>query len=203
MSEVRFRLVVAGVGGQGILFATHLLEQAALGRGLPVLGAETHGMSQRGGSVLSHFKVGPFRGPLVRRGSADCLLGMTLDEAWRHAAYLRPGGFAVLNCDESALDGSPVAGRLREQGVEVWAESADAVAMRLGMPTLANVALLGCALAHPDFPFRLEEVRAAVEARSPARFLEPNLQALEEGHRLGTARAARRGGKPGAGRAAR
>ena len=108
--EPRFQLVVAGVGGQGILFATRLLEEAALARGLPVLGAETHGMSQRGGSVLSHFKVGPFRSPMVRRGTADCLLGMELTEAYRNAAYLRPGGLAILNCLPDAIEGSAVIG---------------------------------------------------------------------------------------------
>jgi indolepyruvate ferredoxin oxidoreductase beta subunit len=185
---VRFRLVVAGVGGQGILFTTRLLEEACLRRGDPVIGAETHGMSQRGGSVVSHFKVGPFRGPMVGRGSADCLLGMALDEAYRQSGFLRPDGLAVINADEPAIAESPVVARLRERGGTVWAENADAIAMELGVPTLANVALLGCALAHPEFPFALEEIRAAVEAKSPARFQELNLRALETGHLLGEER---------------
>lgn len=189
MGPVTFRLVVAGVGGQGILFTTRLLEEAALARGLPVLGAETHGMSQRGGSVLSHFKVGPFLSPMVRRGAADCLLGMELDEAHRHAAYVSPDGIAVINCAPQAA-GSPVLRRLEARGVEVWTEDADTIAMHLGVPTLANVALLGCALAHPAFPFTLPEIRAAVERRSPALYRDLNLRALEEGHELGRARTA-------------
>ena len=187
---VRFRLVVAGVGGQGILFATRLLEEACLRRGDPVIGAETHGMSQRGGSVVSHFKVGPYRSPMVVRGAADCLLGMAPDEAHRQAHFLRPGGLAVVNCDPAAIADSPVVARLRGRGSAVWAEDADAIAMELGAPALANVALLGCALAHPGFPFELEEVRAAVEAKSPARFQELNLRALEMGHALGRERTA-------------
>ena len=190
MPDVRFRLVVAGVGGQGILFTTRLLEEACIRRGDPVIGAETHGMSQRGGSVVSHFKVGPYRSPMVGRGAADCLLGMAPDEMYRQSGFLRPGGLAVVNADAAAIAESPVIARVQEQGGTVWAENADAIAMELGVTALANVALLGCAVAHRDFPFELEEIRAAVEAKSPARFQELNLRALEMGHVLGRERTA-------------
>jgi len=178
--------VVAGVGGQGILFATRLLEDAALRLGLPVVGAETHGMAQRGGSVLSHFRVGPYRSPLVRRGSAHCLLGMNLAETCRQAAYVRPDGLAFINCKPGETDGSPVIGHLEERGVEVWTYDADGAAMRMGAPALANVGLLGCASAHPRFPFDLEQIHAAVERVSPARFKDLNLAALREGHEHGS-----------------
>jgi indolepyruvate ferredoxin oxidoreductase beta subunit len=182
---MEFKLVVAGVGGQGILFATRLLEDAALAMGLPVIGAETHGMAQRGGSVLSHFKVGPFRSPMVRRGTADGLLGMNLQESYRNAGYLRPSGVAFLNCGGEEIAGSRVVERLRDRGVELWTYHADGAAMRLGSPALANVALLGCAAAHPRFPFEPDQIRAAIERVSPVRYRELNLTALDEGHAHG------------------
>jgi len=154
------------------------------------VGAETHGMAQRGGSVLSHFKVGPYRSPMVRRGSADCLLGMNLAETCRQAAYVRPGGLVLINCTPAETDGSPVLARLEERGVEVWSYGADADAMRRGAPALANVGLLGCASAHPRFPFDLEQIRGAVQRVSPARFKDLNLAALEEGHEHGLTLAA-------------
>ena len=60
--------VIVGVGGQGIVFASKVLGHIALKRGEPVVGSEVHGMSQRGGSVISHFKIGAYKSPLVRKG---------------------------------------------------------------------------------------------------------------------------------------
>ena len=68
--------VISGVGGQGVLFDTRLMAEAAIRKGLPVLTSETHGMAQRGGTVISHLKVGAYTSPLIRTGQADVLLAM-------------------------------------------------------------------------------------------------------------------------------
>ena len=75
------KLILAGIGGQGVVFATRLLAQTAAAMGMPVLASETHGMSQRGGSVLAHLKLGGTESPLIRRGTADILLAFDRDEA--------------------------------------------------------------------------------------------------------------------------
>jgi indolepyruvate ferredoxin oxidoreductase beta subunit len=67
----RAQLVISGVGGQGVLFVTRLMAEAVIRKGLPVMTSETHGMAQRGGSVISHLKVGVFSSPLIRGGAAD------------------------------------------------------------------------------------------------------------------------------------
>jgi len=86
---MRQQLVISGLGGQGVLFLTRVIAESALRRGVAVLTAETHGMAQRGGSVLSTIKVGGFRSPLIARGTADVGLiayetaareGLVLDE---------------------------------------------------------------------------------------------------------------------------
>ena len=64
--SIRQQVIISGVGGQGVLFVTRLLAEAAINKGLPVFTSETHGMAQRGGTVLSHFKVGDFSSPLIR-----------------------------------------------------------------------------------------------------------------------------------------
>ncbi|MBI4613373.1 MAG: indolepyruvate oxidoreductase subunit beta [Planctomycetes bacterium] len=184
---MRWSLVVAGIGGQGVLFVTRLLERVALASNLPVLGAETHGMSQRGGSVTTHFRVGPFASPLVRAGTADCLLGLSLQEALRNAAFPRAGSLVVVNARPDALAGCPVLGRLVLLGTDVRATDADGIAMDLGSPRLANVVLLGSALSHPRFPFRPDSVRAAILSASPPRFAPANREALERGLAAGLA----------------
>ena len=72
-AKMRTQMILAGVGGQGILFATKIFSELGLKIGLSVTGSETHGMSQRGGSVISHLKLGSFHSPLIRTGSADLL----------------------------------------------------------------------------------------------------------------------------------
>jgi len=63
---IRQQILISGVGGQGVLFVTGLLAEAAINKGLPVFTSETHGMAQRGGTVMSHFKVGDFSSPLIQ-----------------------------------------------------------------------------------------------------------------------------------------
>ena len=91
------QILVSGVGGQGILFVTRLLAETAIYKGLPVLTSETHGMAQRGGTVVSHLKIGGFSSPLIRPSKADILLLLRSENLSSHRFYIRPGGIAVVN----------------------------------------------------------------------------------------------------------
>jgi len=139
MTSFRRQLIISGVGGQGVLFVTRLLAEAALEKGLPVLTAETHGMAQRGGTVLSHLKLGPFDSPLIRPASADGLLVLRGENYEAHRAYLHEEGWAVVNRPDgpAALASGPV----------VHPVDADALAGKIGRPQAANLVLLGYALA--------------------------------------------------------
>ena len=68
------QMIISGVGGQGVLLITRIFSAFALQQGFPMIGSEDHGMSQRGGSVMTHLKIGIFSNPLVKKGSADILL---------------------------------------------------------------------------------------------------------------------------------
>lgn len=194
------KIVLAGLGGQGVVFATRLLAEAAVLRGLPVIASETHGMSQRGGSVLSHLKIGGTEAPLIRRGTADFLLALDPDEAVRNLAFLRPGGVALVN---SAAGLRPeVAERLPEFGLAVHTLPATRMAMDLAGAPVANVVLIGFALAHPAFPLRLEEVRAALD-RLAKRGRDANRLALQAGYDAGGMAFHRRQGTPSSAEAGR
>jgi len=103
--------IIVGIGGQGILFAGKVLGAVALEKKQRVTGSEVHGMAQRGGSVISHFKTGDFISPLVRAGEADVLLAFDQNEGIRNLHFLREGGAFVVNVhDRSAFDKIQVAG---------------------------------------------------------------------------------------------
>ena len=139
MSEtVQQQVIISGVGGQGVLFVTRLLAEAAINRGLPVFTSETHGMAQRGGTVLSHFKVGAFSSPLIRPRQADILVLLKAENLKQHGPFLRANGWAVSNSGEE-LNGAP--------HLAVETIDADALAHEIENPKAVNLIVLGFALA--------------------------------------------------------
>jgi indolepyruvate ferredoxin oxidoreductase beta subunit len=163
-TNVKQQILISGLGGQGVLFVTRLLAEAAIARGLPVCTSETHGMAQRGGTVVSHFKVGDFHSPLIRPGKADGLLVLKAENVRQHGAYLRAGGWAVVNA------GNGQGLELPEKGFSL---DADELAQKTGNVKSLNLVMLGFALAvaeksTPD-PNRLfssfAEIRAVIAGR--------------------------------------
>ena len=93
----KINMVLCGLGGQGILFMTKVLARTALEKGMDVLGAETHGMAQRGGSEISHLRLGPVNGSLVNAGECHHLLALDEYEAYRNLPFLAPGSRLYAN----------------------------------------------------------------------------------------------------------
>ncbi len=184
------QVILTGIGGQGILFATKILAECGLRAGLRVIGSETHGMSQRGGSVTSHLKLGACRSPLVRPGNADALVALEANEAYRAMRFLRPardgkrGGVMLVNSGEG-FPRPEVRAALSDAGVGVGVIDASALACSLGSPVVVNLVILGFASADTRFPFTFAQVKETVGAVSPPRFAELNGRALTEGHSLG------------------
>jgi indolepyruvate ferredoxin oxidoreductase beta subunit len=179
------RFVVAGIGGQGVVFATRLLAQVGLARGVPVTACENHGMSQRGGSVMSHVRLGGSDAPLIARGSADALVAFDRDEATRHLPFVRAGGTVYVNADRP-LDAS-LAARLGELAIRVHAIDAHASALALGTAAVTNLVVLGFAGADPAFGIGARELEDAVRALGPAAAVARNLDALAMGARQAVA----------------
>jgi indolepyruvate ferredoxin oxidoreductase beta subunit len=182
---MRQQIVLSGVGGQGILFLSRLLAEAAISGGFPVLTSDTHGMAQRGGVVVSHLKVGGFDSPLVRTGRADLLLILKEENVALHRAFLADGGALVVNAPVPS-DAGP--------GVRLHAVDADALALSAGAPHAVNLVLLGFALARigggnaGGFFCAAGEIRAALSRRhggSGSR-LAASISALDLGIAHGT-----------------
>ena len=91
-------IMIVGVGGQGTLLASKLLGRLLLGKGYDVKVSEVHGMSQRGGSVVTYVRWGDrVSSPIIDKGQADCILSFELLEAARYTEYLKPGGRIIVN----------------------------------------------------------------------------------------------------------
>lgn len=122
------QIVVSGIGGQGVLFLTRVIAQAAVDRGIPVLTSESHGMAQRGGTVLSTLKVGEFAAPLIRTGQADVAILLWEANLAVHRNLLRENGLLFVNSEKSG-EGDRVDG--------------SGIARDLGKAVLSNLVLLG------------------------------------------------------------
>lgn len=178
------QFVIAGVGGQGILFASRVLGHVALSKGLHVNGSEVHGMSQRGGSVISHFKIGSYASPLVRAGEADILLAFEQGEGLRNFHFLKKGGIALVNADRP--------GDFSDPDLRAFLEAREIRLVPLAGYTLLrekmggrflflNALVLGALAASGAAGFPADDLRDAVGNLAPARFRDDNLKAFDLG----------------------
>jgi indolepyruvate ferredoxin oxidoreductase beta subunit len=174
MRRLTWQAVVAGVGGQGVLFVTRVLAGAAARTSGRVLVSEVHGMAQRGGAVVSHLKAGPFAAPLVSPGRAECVLALEPGEAVRNLAFLAPGAALVVDAPGPEFL-SPRARRvLARRGVRTLFHDATTLAREAGAPRGANLALVAAAAREGMLPFSPAELWRAVEAVTPPARLEAN-----------------------------
>ncbi|MBQ7688474.1 MAG: indolepyruvate oxidoreductase subunit beta [Clostridia bacterium] len=182
-------IMIVGVGGQGTLLASRILGNVLLRQGFDVKVSEVHGMSQRGGSVVTYVRYGEkVCAPIVDKGGADTVLAFELLEAKRALPYLKPGGRMLVNTQQ--IDPMPVimgnaaypAGitdELKEKS-ELTAVDALSLARQAGNQKAVNVVLIGLLAKTTDIPF---DVWTDVLAETvPAKFLEVNKQAFSLGY---------------------
>ncbi|MEZ0394748.1 MAG: 2-oxoacid:acceptor oxidoreductase family protein [Desulfurococcaceae archaeon] len=188
-------VAVVGVGGQGVLTLGRMLGLALLEAGLDVTIAETHGLSQRGGSLIVHVRAGKGSAPLIPKGGAQVMLALEAIEAARYADYLARGGEAFVNeyVQPPPLSRSPglaeIARSLKSLEAEINFFNANEVSRAAAGSTLySNAALLGYAIArskHLGSVLSLEIVESALSRGFSGRTLELNIRALRAGARGG------------------
>ncbi len=182
-------ILIAGVGGQGTLLASRVLGKYAMLCGKDCKLSEIHGMSQRGGSVVTHVRIGDkIYSPVVWEGSADMIIAFETLEAARVKHYLKKGGILLVN-EEKILPMPCITGaaeypdglkaELETQDARVCFIKAQELAVEAGSAKATNIVMLGalCKL----FGFDKEIMRQAVAECVPARFTELNLKAFELG----------------------
>lgn len=183
-------IMIVGVGGQGTLLASKLIGSVLLGAGFDVKVSEVHGMSQRGGSVVTYVKYGKqVASPIVEAAEADVILAFELLEAARYLPYLKKDGLMIVN--DQRIEPMPVITgdaaypenlmeKLKAQPVRVISCNALKLAENAGGAKAANVALIG--LLAKQMEFTREQWEQAIKETVPERFLEMNLKAFESGY---------------------
>ena len=177
-------IIIVGVGGQGILLTSKILGYLALERGMEVKVSEVHGMSQRGGSVITHVRIGDsVHSPLIDEGNADYVLSFEWLEALRAQNYLKADGVLIANTQRISPmpvimgaaqypDAQPSRGKL-------VALNAMSLAVQAGSPRAVNIVLLGVLSRFIRWPEDTWEL--AIRACVPPKTLDVNLSAFRMG----------------------
>jgi len=171
-------VVIVGVGGQGTVSIGHLLGKACLKMNIPFVSSETHGMSQRGGSVIFHFRLGNKTAPLIPKGKADVIIAGEPMEALRFIEYLKPNGIILSNTQTII---SPVAlqlgmkypkmeliwDKLRKWPSTLHKIDTSEIAKSIGMIQSSNIVLLGAFIGLNVIPVDLDTIAQIISERWP------------------------------------
>ncbi len=187
-----FNVLVAGVGGQGVLLASRILADAALQSGLDVKQSEVHGMAQRGGSVLSQVRFGDVvYSPVVSVGECDLLIGFEPLETARYLHFLKDGGAVVYNTHRIntlnvsiGMDKYPegIEDLIADNAADVVALDALELAVQSGDKRAINMVLLGAAMGR--LPLKEEMITGSMEKIVPPKALAINRKAFALGRGL-------------------
>ena len=182
-------VMIVGVGGQGSLLASKLLGRLLLNKGYDIKVSEVHGMSQRGGSVVTYVRFGEkVYSPVIDKGQADYIVSFELLEAARWTEYLKPGGKIITNTQR--INPMPVIigaaeypenleEKMKAAAIDLDAIDALTLAEQAGSSKAVNLVLMGRLSKYFDIPE--EEWLQAIEASVPAKFLEMNKIAFKLG----------------------
>lgn len=183
-------IMIVGVGGQGTLLASRLLGAVMIAEGMDVKVSEVHGMSQRGGSVVTYVKAGEsVASPVIEKGEADLILAFEQLEAARWLPYLKKGGKIVVNTQKmdpmpvitgAAVYPEGILEKLLESDAVVTPVDALPLAVEAGSAKAVNVVLIGVLAAHMDF--KKEVWLKAIQQTVPEKFIDMNLKAFDAGY---------------------
>lgn len=185
-------IMIVGVGGQGTLLASRILGDVALKKSYDVKVSEVHGMSQRGGSVVTYVKIGDkIHSPLIEKGEADIIISFEQLESMRWAEYLKCGGKFIIN--EQKIDPMPVIigkakypekiiEKIKENCKETIVVDALSIAKKCGNIKTVNTVLLG--VLAKSTQIEKDVWLEALKETVPSKFLDVNIKAFEEGYAL-------------------
>ncbi len=189
-------ILLAGVGGQGTVLASKLLAQCGMDRGLSAHTAETIGMAQRGGCVVSHVRIGDAMfSPIIPKGQADIIIGFEPAEAVRCLDYLKPDGTVIVaqraikpttdTLSDSGYSGDVMLDYLKSKVNNTVIVDGEAICAECGTSRALNIALIGAASGCGAVEFSQDEIASAIHKLMAPKHVEGSLKAL----RLGSVKA--------------
>jgi indolepyruvate ferredoxin oxidoreductase, beta subunit len=192
-SVKEMNIIIAGVGGQGVVLLSEILGTASVRDGLKVRGSEVLGMAQRGGSVFSNIRLGSdVESPMTAEGKCDILIGVEPSEALRNIQYINKKSVVILNirkvipstvsmgkCTYPEID--QIKAKLQAIAGRVITLDAVELAEKAGNRQTTNVVMIGALFGCENIPIKLETVKECIKERVPAKALETNLKAFDLG----------------------
>mgnify|MGYP002394901360 CR=1 FL=1 len=187
-------LILCGVGGNGVVLTTRIIAEAALKEGMKVRVGEVHGLAMRGGTVLSHLRLGAdARGVMVPQRKGDILLAFEPLEALRQMKFLRSSAKVILNNEpfvgvDAHLglshypDVCDIIDRIKETQ-DLVDVPATQLSLEAGSVMMVNVVMLGALSASEELPIRRDVIVEAIKERVPSHMVEKNLKAFELGEK--------------------
>lgn len=184
-------IILAGVGGQGILSIAATVGTAAVDNGIYVKQAEVHGMSQRGGDVQSHFRLdsNPIDSDLIPKGSCDIILSVEPMESLRYVEFLSPNGWIITNSTPFVnIPNYPeiedVIAKIKERKNSIVLD-ADKIAREVKSPRSSNIVVLGAATPFIDMPMSaFEKAIETIFGRKGEKIVNANIAALRAGRAI-------------------
>jgi len=187
-----YKIQLIGVGGQGTIKASTIVGEAAMKKKLNVVMSEVHGMSQRGGTVVTELKIGDAYSPLVEEGAADLMIAFEPAEALRALNKINKESFVIVNSSpiipftvslgiSEYPDLSSVFKELRVKISNLLVIDAQKIAKEAGSIISENMVLLGAAVATPNFPIEKDLIIQSMKENLPPQSIETNLKAFEMG----------------------
>ncbi len=185
-------ILISAVGGQGALLASRIFGSLAGKIGQDIKLSEVHGMSQRGGSVVTHVRMGEkVNSPVVEKGTADFIMAFEQLEGARYVDWLKKDGTLIVNTQQ--IDPMPVVsgavkypgdivGELSQLSIKLYSVDAVELATQAGNVKTANIILVGILASITDIPKEMWE--EAIQETVPERFVEENLKAFELGYKF-------------------
>lgn len=191
--EMKYDILISGVGGQGTVLASRLLAAAAIRQGSFARTSETIGMSQRGGCVVSHVRINSEKSSsIIPLAGADMLIAFELSEAARSLPRLKKGGCCIINTQTikpvsaslgtSQYDIGEIKAYISKNSEDVYFIDGYGLASQAGNVKAVNVVLLGAATAVGKMPFTREIIEEAIIENVPQKFRELNQRAFETGY---------------------
>lgn len=184
-----YNIVLAGVGGQGILLAAEIIGTAAVKEGYNVRVSELHGMAQRGGAVVSHVRIGEKAlAPTVLEGTADAIVSLEPMEALRNIKFGTTKTIVLVNTKPFKISGTkyPEVNVLLEQLQNFTKNTilidATALAEKAGTGITQNVVMMGALAAVKKLPMKVETLKESLRELAPTKYLNINMKAFELGY---------------------